>query len=111
MGFCELVEFSPSAQSGRHNFQNFLFLKFGYEPFFINRQKKFQFRFLDARAYSGTEVLQTFRPTTSKSRPLPLVVPWAIKISGPYFNIVVDTIGPKTDFTLESNRKKLKKSY
>ena len=29
-------------------------------------------------------------------------------ISGPYFNVAVDAIGPKTDFTLETNRKKVK---
>ena len=36
----------------------------------------------------------------------PQVVPWAIKILGPYFNVAVDAMGPKTDFTLETNRKK-----
>ena len=36
----------------------------------------------------------------------PLVVPRAIKILGLYFNVAVDPIGPKTDFTLETNRKK-----
>ena len=40
--------------------------------------------------------------------PPPLVVPWVIKILGPYFNVAVDAIGPKTDFTLETNRKKVK---
>ena len=38
--------------------------------------------------------------------PFPLVVPWTIYILGPYFNVAVDVIGPKTDFTLETNRKK-----
>ena len=37
-----------------------------------------------------------------------LVVPWAFKILGPYFNIAADAIRPKTDFTLETNRKKVK---
>ena len=32
--------------------------------------------------------------------------PWAIKILGPYFDVTVDAMGPKTDFTLEANRKK-----
>ena len=41
----------------------------------------------------------------------PLVVPWAIQILGPYFNVAVDAIGPETDITLESNRKKLKTNY
>ena len=31
---------------------------------------------------------------------------WAIRMLGPYFNVAVDAIGPKTDFTLETNRKK-----
>ena len=38
--------------------------------------------------------------------PPPLLVPWAIKILGPYFNVAVDAIGPKTDFTLETTIKK-----
>ena len=38
--------------------------------------------------------------------PPPLVVPWAIKILGPYFNVAVDAMGPETDFTLKTNRKK-----
>ena len=41
--------------------------------------------------------------------PPPLVVPWTIKILGPYlFSIAADAIRPKTDFTLETNRKKVK---
>ena len=36
--------------------------------------------------------------------PPPLVVPWVIKILGPYFDIVVDAMSPKTYFTLEKNR-------
>ena len=31
---------------------------------------------------------------------------WAIKILGPYFNVAVDAIGPKTDFTFETTIKK-----
>ena len=37
------------------------------------------------------------------------VVPCAIKILGPNFNVAVDAIGPKMDFTLEPNRKKEEK--
>ena len=37
-----------------------------------------------------------------------LVVPCTIKILGPYFNVAVDAIGPKTDFTLETTIKKVK---
>ena len=40
--------------------------------------------------------------------PPPLVVPWAIKILGPYFDITAEAIRPKTDFTFEINRKKVK---
>ena len=40
-----------------------------------------------------------------------LVVPWAIKILGPYFNVAVEAIGPKTDFTLETTIKKWKKNH
>ena len=36
----------------------------------------------------------------------PLVVPWAIMILGPSFNVAVDAMGSKTDFTLGTNRKK-----
>ena len=44
--------------------------------------------------------------------PPPLVVPWAIKILGPYFNVAVDALGPETDFTLEKKKqKKWKKNY
>ena len=35
----------------------------------------------------------------------PLVVPWAIKILGPYFNVALDAIGLEAAFTLETNRK------
>ena len=42
--------------------------------------------------------------------PPPLVVPWTIYILGPYFNVAVDALGPETDFTLISNKKKLKKN-
>ena len=38
----------------------------------------------------------------------PLVVPWESEILGPYFNVVVDAIGLETDFTLETNRKRVK---
>ena len=38
--------------------------------------------------------------------PPPLVVPWAIKILGPYFNVAVDALGPETDFTLEKKTQK-----
>ena len=38
--------------------------------------------------------------------PPPLVVPWAINILGPYFNVAVDALGPETDFTLEKKQKK-----
>ena len=31
---------------------------------------------------------------------------WAIRMLGPYFNVAVDDIGSKTDFTLETNQKK-----
>ena len=40
--------------------------------------------------------------------PPPLVVPWAIKILGPYFNVAVDALGPETDFTLEKKTEKMK---
>ena len=40
--------------------------------------------------------------------PPPLVVSWESEILGPYFNVVVDAIGPETDFTLETNRKRMK---
>ena len=35
---------------------------------------------------------------------------WAIKILGPYFDIAVDAIRTKTDFTLETNRKSERKT-
>ena len=38
----------------------------------------------------------------------PLVVLWESEILGPYFNAVVDAIGLQTDFTLETNRKRMK---
>ena len=41
----------------------------------------------------------------------PLVVPWAIKILGPYFNVAVDALGPETDFTLEKKTEKMKENY
>ena len=37
--------------------------------------------------------------------PPPFVVTWESEIFGPYFNVVVDAIGPETDFTLETNVK------
>ena len=40
--------------------------------------------------------------------PPPFVVTWDSEIFGPYFNVVVDAIGPETDFTLETNRKRVK---
>ena len=33
------------------------------------------------------------------------------EILGPYFNVVVDAIGPEMDFTIETNRKEWKKNY
>ena len=33
------------------------------------------------------------------------VVTWESEIFGPYFNVVVDAIGPETDFPLETNVK------
>ena len=36
------------------------------------------------------------------------MVPSAIKILGPYFNVASDAIGSETDFTPEMNRKKVK---
>ena len=35
----------------------------------------------------------------------PPLVTWDSEIFGPYFNVVVDSIGPETDFTLETNVK------
>ena len=35
----------------------------------------------------------------------PFIVTWDSEIFGPYFNVVVDAIGPETDFTLETNVK------
>ena len=46
--------------------------------------------------------------TTKGSGPPPFVVTWESEIFGPYFNVVVDAIGPETDFTLETNRKRVK---
>ena len=37
--------------------------------------------------------------------PPPFIVTWDSEIFGPYFNVVVDAIGPETDFTLETNVK------
>ena len=42
------------------------------------------------------------------SGPPPFIVTWDSEIFGPYFNVVVDAIGPETDFTLETNRKRVK---
>ena len=33
--------------------------------------------------------------------PPPFIVTWDSEICGPYFNVVVDAIGPETDFTLD----------
>ena len=44
--------------------------------------------------------------TKGSGAPPPLVVPWAIKILGPYFNVAVDALGPETDFTLEKKNRK-----
>ena len=41
--------------------------------------------------------------------PPPFIVTWDSEIFGPYFNVVVDAIGPETDFTLETNVKECKK--
>ena len=35
----------------------------------------------------------------------PFIVTWDSEIFGPYFNVVLDAIGPETDFTLETNGK------
>ena len=43
--------------------------------------------------------------------PLPFIVTWDSEIFGTYFNVVVDAIGPETDFTLESNVKKWEKNH
>ena len=40
--------------------------------------------------------------------PPPFIVTWDSEIFGPYFNVVVDAIGPETDFTLETNRNRVK---
>ena len=40
----------------------------------------------------------------AKKRPF-FIVTWDSEIFGPYFNVVVDAIGPETDFTLETNVK------
>ena len=37
--------------------------------------------------------------------PPPFIVTWDSEIFGPYFNVVVDAIGPEMDFTLETNVK------
>ena len=42
--------------------------------------------------------------------PPPFIVTWGSEIFGPYFNVVVDAIGPETDFTLETNVKEWKKT-
>ena len=39
-----------------------------------------------------------------------VIVTWDSEIVGPYFNVVVDAIGPETDFTLETNVKEWKKT-
>ena len=52
-----------------------------------------------------------FYEEASSTPPPPLVIPRVIKILGPYFNVAVDVIGPKTNYTLKTNRKKLKKNY
>ena len=40
--------------------------------------------------------------------PPPFIVTWDSEIFGPYFHVVVDAISPETDFTLETNRKRVK---
>ena len=40
-----------------------------------------------------------------RAPPPPFIVTWDSEIFGPYFNVVVDAIGPETDFTLETNVK------
>ena len=40
--------------------------------------------------------------------PPPFIVPWESEILGPYFIVVMDAIGPETDFTLETDRKRVK---
>ena len=37
--------------------------------------------------------------------PPPFIVTWDSENFGPYFHVVVDAIGPETDFTLETNVK------
>ena len=37
--------------------------------------------------------------------PPPFIVTWDSEIFVPYFNVVVDAIGPETNFTLETNGK------
>ena len=49
---------------------------------------------------------QSFTTKGSGDPHPPLVVPWAIKILGPYFNVAVDALGPETDFTLEKKNRK-----
>ena len=39
--------------------------------------------------------------------PPPLVVPWVIKILGPYFNFA-DAMGPKADFTQQTEKSERK---
>ena len=43
--------------------------------------------------------------------PTPFIVTWDSEIFGPYFNVVLDAIGPETDFTLETNVKEWKKNH
>ena len=38
-----------------------------------------------------------------RTPPPPFIVTWDSEIFGPYFHVVVDAIGPGTDFTLETN--------
>ena len=61
----------------------------------------------EKRPFYSRRLALGFWPT-SPNLPPSLLGPWEIEILGPYFNVAVDAIGPKTDFTLETNRKKVK---
>ena len=45
-------------------------------------------------------------PNRAELRAMSIVVPWAIRILGPYFNAAVDARGHNTDFTLKKKKKK-----
>jgi len=56
----------------------------------------------------GQQNKALFRSLLLRRAPPPFVVPWESEILGPYLNVVVDAKGPETDFTLETNRKRVK---